>query len=146
VLEKPGPLVVLARGLLKRCPRCGQGHLFSGWFSMLERCPRCGLAFERGEGYWLGAIAINLGVTEALFGAMVVAIMVATWPDVPWVWPTVAGIALNVAVPIVFYPYSKTIFIAVDLLLIHAEERAWLPEEDLPLASPGSGAPAAGRP
>jgi uncharacterized protein (DUF983 family) len=131
VLEKPNALLVLARGFLKRCPRCGQDGLFTGWFSMLERCPRCDLAFERGEGYWLGAIAINLGVTEALFGIMVVAIMLVTWPNVPWVWPTVAGIALNVVIPIVFYPFSKTIFIAIDLLLIHAEERAWLPDEEL---------------
>jgi uncharacterized protein (DUF983 family) len=137
VVEKPNALVVLARGFLKRCPRCGRGHLFTGWFSMREQCPRCGLAFERGEGYWLGAIAVNLGATEALFGAMFVAIIVATWPNVPWVWPTIAGIALNIVVPIAFYPFSKTIFVAIDLLLIHAEERSWLPDQEpLPAASP----------
>lgn len=85
---------------------------------MLESCPRCGLRFEReAEGYWLGAMAINLGVTEAVFGALFVAGMVATWPDVPWGWLTVLAVAVNAIVPLVFYPFSKTLWVAVDALL-----------------------------
>src|SRR5205823_8866469 len=68
MIEKPGAGVVLGRGLTKRCGRCGQGRLFTTWLQMLDRCPRCGLPFERGEGYWLGAMAVNLGAAEAAFG------------------------------------------------------------------------------
>ena len=39
----------LGRGLRKRCPHCGQGHLFSGW-SQLERCTICGLTFVQDPG------------------------------------------------------------------------------------------------
>jgi uncharacterized protein (DUF983 family) len=39
----------LKRGLRKRCPHCGEGHLFSGW-SHLDRCSTCGLVFERNPG------------------------------------------------------------------------------------------------
>ena len=39
----------LGRGLRKRCPHCGQGHLFSGW-SQLERCAICGLTFVPNPG------------------------------------------------------------------------------------------------
>lgn len=130
MVEKPNALVILVRGLARRCPRCGQGGLFTRWFTMLSRCPRCGLAFERGEGYWLGAIAVNLAATEVVFGLLIVAIAVPTWPDIPWVWLTVAGIAVNALFPVFFYPFSKTIFIAFDLLLLHAGERAWHVEED----------------
>ena len=84
---------------------------------MTDRCPRCGLDFVRGEGFWLGAIAINLGVTEAVFGAFFVTVAVLTWPDVQWGWLTVAALLVNAVVPIVFYPYSKTIFLAADLLM-----------------------------
>jgi len=97
---------------------------------MPARCPRCGLAFERGEGYWLGAIAVNLGATEFAFGLLIAAMALLTWPHVPWVWLTVAGLALNVTFPIVFYPFSKTIFVAIDLLLLHAEERGWRTDEE----------------
>jgi len=39
----------LQRGLRKRCPHCGEGHLFSRW-SPLDRCSVCGLVFERRPG------------------------------------------------------------------------------------------------
>lgn len=135
-VEKPNALVVLLRGCAKRCPRCGQGGLFRRWWTLADRCPRCRLPFERGEGYWLGAMAVNLGATELVFGLVVLAIAVPTWPDVPWGWLTAIGIAVNALFPIFFYPYSKTIFIAIDLLLLHAGERAWHAEDepDLPIA------------
>jgi len=38
------------RGLSKRCPHCGQGRLFSGWFQHVARCPACGLVYERNPG------------------------------------------------------------------------------------------------
>jgi uncharacterized protein (DUF983 family) len=40
----------LRRGLRKRCPHCGEGHLFSGWSHHLERCAVCGLVYERNPG------------------------------------------------------------------------------------------------
>jgi uncharacterized protein (DUF983 family) len=38
------------RGLSKRCPHCGQGRLFFGWFQHVDRCPACGLVYERNPG------------------------------------------------------------------------------------------------
>lgn len=114
---------VLARGAARRCPRCGAGGLFRGWFTMRERCPRCGLRFERIEGHWLGAIALNLVVTEAVFGVILVGGAVATWPDPPWVTIAAAGIAANVIVPLVYYPFSKTTWTALDLVMRPMELR-----------------------
>ena len=113
--RKVSPFRALGRGVLRRCPRCGQGGLFTRWFAMPDRCPRCGLAFERGDGFWLGAMAINLGVAEGAFGVYLVAVIAITWPTVPWFWLTVGGLLLGVVAPIVFYPFSKTIFLAIDL-------------------------------
>jgi uncharacterized protein (DUF983 family) len=36
----------LKRGLVRHCPRCGQGSLFSGYLKMREHCPYCQLALE----------------------------------------------------------------------------------------------------
>jgi hypothetical protein len=88
---------------------------------MLDRCPSCALPFERGEGYWLGAMAINLGATEATFGAFLIAGVVLTWPDVPWVLLTIGGVLVTAAVPVFFYPFSKTIFLALDLIIHRAD-------------------------
>src|SRR5205823_7139395 len=54
-------------GCTKRCARCGSGHLFRRWFTMVDDCPRCGLHFEREQGYWAGALAINIGIAGATF-------------------------------------------------------------------------------
>ena len=135
-IEKPKALVVLARGLARRCGRCGERGLFRGWFQMAERCPRCHLPFERGEGYWLGAMAVNLGAAELAFGITLLVGAVLTWPQPPWILLTIVSLAVNAVVPFAFYPFSKTIFVALDLLLLHAEERAWATkEEPMPMSS-----------
>ena len=43
----------LRAALLGRCPRCGEGALFSGYLNVAQRCARCGLAyanFDPGDG------------------------------------------------------------------------------------------------
>jgi hypothetical protein len=45
------------------------------------------------------------------------------WPDVPWVPLTIAAIAINATVPVLFYSWSKTIWMAVDVLLHNMEVR-----------------------
>ena len=127
--ETPGVGRVLDRGLLRRCARCGQGGLFRSYFDMVDRCPRCGLDFDRGEGYWLGAMALNLGAAEAAFGIALAIGVALTWPDPPWLILTIVGLAVNAVMPFLFYPFSKTLFVGVDLLLIHTNERTWRGEE-----------------
>ncbi|MGQ3354023.1 MAG: DUF983 domain-containing protein [Phreatobacter sp.] len=36
----------LSTGVRGRCPRCGQGHLFSGFLTIAPRCEVCGLDFS----------------------------------------------------------------------------------------------------
>ena len=101
-------------GLTKRCPRCGSGHLFRGWFTIVDRCPRCHLHLERESGYWTGALAINIGVTTAVFALFFVVALALTVPDVP-VAPLLAILVpLMIVVPIVYYPFSKTVGMAFD--------------------------------
>ena len=100
--------------MLKRCPRCGESGIFTRWVSLTETCPQCALRFERVEGYWLGSVAINLAVTEGLFVAALVLGIVTTWPDVPWGVLLVALVTLNLVLPILFHPYSRTLWIAVE--------------------------------
>jgi uncharacterized protein (DUF983 family) len=30
------------RGLMRRCPNCGEGHLFEGYLKVTDTCPACG--------------------------------------------------------------------------------------------------------
>lgn len=106
---------MVARALARRCPRCGASKLFRRWFRIVEHCPGCGLRFEREDGYWVGAIIVNTAVTEALFGVLFVATLVATMPDVDWVPLLVVALVTNALFPFAFYPFSKTLWMAIDL-------------------------------
>ena len=53
----------IGRALRLRCPRCGRGKLFVGWFRMPERCEECRLDFRREPGFYLGSIYVNYGLT-----------------------------------------------------------------------------------
>jgi uncharacterized protein (DUF983 family) len=110
----PSTGTLLARGLGRRCPRCGSGGLFTRWFRLSERCPRCRLDFEHEEGYWVGAMIVNVAVAELAFVVTFAAGLLMTWPDVPWGLLTVVCVAVNAAVPVLFYPWSKTIWMAID--------------------------------
>lgn len=111
----PGKGRMLARGVVKHCPNCGSGRLFSRWFRMGERCPRCGYKFEREEGFFLGAFVINFALTETVLGIFIAVSIILTLPDPPIPLLAVIGVAVMCVVPIVFYPFSKTIWAAVDL-------------------------------
>jgi len=52
----------IRRGILGRCPACGQGKLFRGYLTLADRCNRCGL---------------NYGFADAGDGATVFVILVA---------------------------------------------------------------------
>jgi hypothetical protein len=72
---------------------------------------------ERGEeGYQVGAYMFNIVAAELVFALIFLAILVATWPSPPWDLLLYGGGALMVVAPVLFYPFSKTLFLAFDLI------------------------------
>lgn len=106
---------MLLRGLRKRCPNCGLGKAFRGFFTMNASCDVCGYRFEREEGYWTGAMIVNIAACEAWFFVLFVGVLIATLPEVQWVPLLVVALVTNGLLPVVFYPHSKTIWMAFDL-------------------------------
>lgn len=82
---------------------------------MLDTCESCGVRFEREEGYWVGAVIINTTVTFVSFVGLFVTLTAATWPNVPWATVMGVTIALNVLLPVLFYPVSKSLWSALEL-------------------------------
>jgi uncharacterized protein (DUF983 family) len=110
-------LRVFGRAARLRCPNCGGASLFTSWFRMHPRCPSCGLPTERGEeGYQVGSYMFNIIAAELIFAAIFLAIVVATWPEPPWLPLQVGGVTLMIVAPFAFFPFSKTLFLAFDLL------------------------------
>ncbi len=52
---------------------------------------------------------------ELALCAFMLAAIVALWPDVPWDFVLYGGAVLMVIMPLVFYPFSRTIWLAIDL-------------------------------
>lgn len=67
---RPPLKLILRRAARLRCPNCGRGGLFRGVFRMLPRCPECGLSYFPEQGYYVGAMIINYGITTAVVVAV----------------------------------------------------------------------------
>jgi uncharacterized protein (DUF983 family) len=104
----------LGRALRRRCPRCGE-PAFETWFGMKRYCTGCGLEFEREPGYWVGAVTINTTVIFGTFLLVFGGLVVITWPEVPWVTVLIVTVVANLAIPTIFYPMSKTIWLALEM-------------------------------
>lgn len=77
----------------------------------------CGLKVERGdEGYQVGSYMFNIIAAELLFAALFIGAIVLTWPTPPWTLLEYGGIALMILAPFAFFPFSKTLFLAFDLI------------------------------
>jgi uncharacterized protein (DUF983 family) len=99
---------VIARGLINRCPNCGGSHLFKEGtlFQLADECPDCHLRFEKDEGFFLGAMALNYGVTVVVFLTPVVLAWYAGWIG----GRLAVGLALGLSLvmPIVLYRSSRS--------------------------------------
>src|SRR5258708_29053297 len=110
---------MLKRGLVRHCRTCGAGHLFRHWFRMVERCPQCGIKFEREDGFFLGAFLINFGIGEGLIAVLLFGyvILLSANQHVSVPGFIAAGIGLSVAATLFFYPFSNTIWSALDIAM-----------------------------
>lgn len=108
----PGLLRLVARTARLRCPACGQGELFRGWFAMHERCTYCDRSFHRGPGYFLGSIYFNYGVTAALVTTMYFTMFAS---DVLSGRQRLWLLSLFILVfPLWFFRYARSLWMAFD--------------------------------
>jgi uncharacterized protein (DUF983 family) len=106
---------LLKRGLLLRCPYCGQGHIIKYPFWIKDCCPRCGYRFEPEPGYLVGGYAINLVGVEIVAVAIIVIILLRT--NLSLYQQEAIGIGFAILLPILFFPWSRTLWMAFDLTL-----------------------------
>lgn len=112
---------MILRGLVRRCPFCGHRPIFDGWFKLKERCPECGHRFNQEEGFYIGAYALNFAITEGLLLLFLIPYIVISAADpgrdlnaVPF---AIAALVAAIVGPILFFPFSRSLWVALDLTL-----------------------------
>lgn len=97
------------RGLRRRCPRCGQGRMFSGYLKQAVTCSHCGQPLEV-----FRADDAPAYFTIFIVGILVVPIMLAIerlyHPEV-WVFEVIV-LPLTVALTLALIPFIKGAYIA----------------------------------
>jgi uncharacterized protein (DUF983 family) len=112
---------IILRGLRLRCPACGQGRLFKSMFKMHDECPHCGMVFMREQGYFIGAIYVNVIVTEGLiFLAYLVCLL--TLPSVGQATYAIL-FALALIIPLAFNRHARSIWISFDYIVDPPKDR-----------------------
>ncbi len=95
-------LAALATALACKCPRCGQGALFSGFLTVAEKCEHCGLELAKndsGDGpavfliFILGALVVPLVVLVDSIVAMPLWLTMLVWT------PVILGVTLGLLRP-----------------------------------------------
>jgi uncharacterized protein (DUF983 family) len=109
----PSPFRLLGRAFTLHCPYCGSGKIFKGWLTLKERCPRCHSLFEREPGYFVGGYALNLIAAE--FIAFGIVLLLLLFSDMSTLQLQITGVVLAIGMPILFFPFSRTLWIAFDL-------------------------------
>ncbi|HKA31812.1 MAG TPA: DUF983 domain-containing protein [Candidatus Binatia bacterium] len=119
---RPRLLPTVTAALRLRCPRCGVGEMFEGFFRMHAECAFCRLRFEREQGFFVGAIYVNYAVTVliAMPGFFLLDRYGATLTQQLIFWG-----AFVVIFPLAFFRHSRSLWLAVSHLLDPGDDR-WL--------------------
>ena len=104
--------VLFTRAIRLRCPVCGQGQLFRGWFAMHKQCSHCGAKFEREPGFFLGSIYINYGLTALI---VAIAYPVLLFRGIVPKGQLLAGsLAFTAIFPVFLFPWARSLWLGFD--------------------------------
>jgi uncharacterized protein (DUF983 family) len=105
----------LGRSLILLCPVCGQSSIVRRPFHIKHHCPSCRALFKREEGFFVGAILINVVATEITILLVWFFWMLVISNDYETVLPGLFVVA--VLFPVLFFHHSWSLWIGFDYLV-----------------------------
>lgn len=93
------------------CPRCFEGKVFSGVFSMHKDCPHCGLHYEREPGYFLGAMSLSYAMGFIVILPIFLTLLLK---DAPMAWVIGAPAAVIISIAPITFRLSRLIWLHFD--------------------------------
>lgn len=133
---KPSFGQVLRRGLRRRCPACGEGMLFDGFYELKPRCPECRLVYEpsAGDTWWMTYIG-----SASVAGLMMLVVFLIRPPE--GVLDKAVYLTAGLAILIGTLPHRKGLAVAIDFFT-----RDWSPLAAAEAKPSGPAAPASPSP
>ena len=124
----PGALKMFRRAAVLKCSLCGSRRTFiRHWLGRHERCRTCGIRWNREQGFELGPVGLNFLFTFFSLAIGMVVAFVSTSPNFPVRTMTLAFMGAAIVLPLFFFPFTNTLWLAVDLLA-HKPDDAELAE------------------
>lgn len=120
ISNSTGALETFWRGMRRLCPRCGQGHMFSGYLSVREACDACQMPFEP-----LRSDDAPPYFTLLIVGHVVVGLYLLLWPLIPlpeW-GQALIWCGLTLVLSLVLLPFVKGGVMAVIFRTQRTENR-----------------------
>lgn len=118
-MRKQGKWQILMEGLRLKCPRCGEGQIFSGMFKMRSECGSCHFKFEREVGYFVGAMYVNYGAT--IFIAFASYFALDYFTSIPFYPNLILWGVFSALFPVFFFRYSRSLWLSFDYILNPSE-------------------------
>ncbi len=126
---------MIRRGLVLRCPWCGSRRTFiRRWLGKYERCRTCGIRWRREEGFELGAVTLNTVLTFIVLTICMTVGFIMTSPDIPVLPFVLSLVGIAVLMPIMIYPFTFTLWLAIDLA-VHRPDEAELAQATAAVAA-----------
>ena len=110
-------LRTLARGARLCCPVCGRAPVFQSPFRVRHHCPACGALFQREEGFFVGAIMINVVTTEAAVMATAGLWLLSASGGGDGAVLLTLLFAVALLFPVAFYHHAWSLWLAADHLV-----------------------------
>ena len=109
---RPSIISTLLRCLRLRCPVCGLSSIVQRPFKLKHHCPACDALFMREEGFFVGAILINVVTTEIFILIIYLILLVLLGINYQLVLTILFISAL--LFPVAFYHHSWSIWLGFD--------------------------------
>jgi uncharacterized protein (DUF983 family) len=115
VMDRSSIANLLRRCLRLKCPVCGNASIVKAPFRIKDHCPICRAVFQREQGFFVGAILVNVVTTELV-------ILLAYLTSLPFIntyykFVLVMLFVIAVAFPVAFYHHSWSVWLTFDHLV-----------------------------
>ena len=105
----------LKNALLLKCPSCMQDDIFTGILKMNFKCKNCLHVYELEQGYFVGAIYINYGIT--VFSSFLLYKILSFYFSIKLEFLIIALSFFCIIFPVLFFRFSRSLWINIDFFI-----------------------------